>query len=127
MNAHRAAIVYAGVIFGLGFLLGTLRMMLLAPWLGPVTATLIEVPIMLTASWLACGWAVRRWSVPQSFSARTVMGAIAFALLIGAEMLLGFYGFGRNWSDQIAALGAPEGLIGLGAQLGFALMPLVHC
>ena len=126
MNAVRAATSYAGLIFGLGFLFGTIRVMLLAPRLVPVTATLMEVPLMLAASWLVCGWAVRRWSVRWGFSTRAAMGAIALGLLIGAETLLGLYGFGRSWSDQAAALTAPEGLIGLGAQLGFALMPLVR-
>ncbi|NNM76448.1 hypothetical protein HJG53_05975 [Sphingomonas sp. ID1715] len=126
MNTLRAAIFYAGVIFGLGFAFGTVRVLLLMPRLGPISATLIEVPLMLAASWLVCGWSVRRWGLPRRFSARVAMSAMAFALLMGAEVLLGRYCFERSSSAQIAALTAPEGLIGLGAQLGFALMPLAR-
>ena len=126
MNTIRAAIFYASVTFGLGFAFGTIRMLLLTPRLGPISATLIEVPLMLAASLLICGWAVRRWNVSGSLSARAAMGVIAFALLVGAETLLGLYGFGRSLSDQIAGLTAPEGLIGLGGQLCFALMPAIR-
>jgi hypothetical protein len=48
-----AALRYFGLIFALGFLLGTVRTLLLAPATGATAAVLIELPVMLGASWLA--------------------------------------------------------------------------
>ena len=47
-----AALRYFGIIFALGFVLGTIRTLWLAPIVGTVGAVLIELPIMLIASWL---------------------------------------------------------------------------
>lgn len=124
--ALRAGSAYFGVMFALGFALGTIRVVLLAPRMGAMTATLIELPVMLLASWFVCRWAVARWRVPWRPGARLVMGALAFALLIAAEVALGILGFGRSIDDQIAAMLSPEGLAGVGGQLLFALFPLVR-
>lgn len=124
--ALRAGSVYFAVMFALGFALGTIRVVLLAPRLGAMTATLIELPVMLAASWFVCRWAVARWRVPWRPGARLAMGALAFALLIAAEIGLGILGFGRSAEAQIAAMLSPEGLAGIGGQLLFALFPLVR-
>lgn len=124
--ALRAGSVYFAVMFALGFVLGTIRVVLLAPGLGAMTATLIELPVMLAASWFVCRWAVARWRVPWRPGARLAMGALAFALLIAAEVVLGTLGFGRSVGEQIAAMLSPEGLAGLAGQLLFALFPLAR-
>ncbi len=121
-----AAATYFGLVFLLGFALGTLRVTLLEPSLGSATATLIELPFMLAACWPICGWTLRRWSVPRTASARLLMGLLAFALLLSAEALLGVLGFGRSLADQWAATTSPPGMMGLAAQGIFALFPLAH-
>jgi hypothetical protein len=50
---------------------------------------------MLAASWIACGFVLRRRPVPPQMGPRLVMGAVAFAVLIGLELLVGIIGFGR--------------------------------
>lgn len=124
--ALRAGSAYFAVMFALGFALGTVRVVLLAPRLGAMTATLIELPVMLAASWLVCRWAVARWRVPWRPGARLAMGALGFALLISAEVGLGILGFGRSVGEQFAAMLSPEGLAGLAGQLLFALFPLAR-
>jgi hypothetical protein len=47
---------------------------------------------------------------------RRTMGALALLLLLAADAALGFFGFGRSLSDQLAAFGPPAGMIGLAAQ-----------
>ena len=118
--------LYFAFMFALGFLLGTLRVVAVEPALGVVPATLLELPLMLGASWLASGWIVRRWSVPPTLRARAVMGATALALLLAAETLLGLVGFGRTFSEQIAAFASLPGLLGLAAQLLAAAFPLLR-
>ena len=61
----RAAIAYWAVVFALGFVLGTVRTLWLAPAIGVTVATAVELPIMLAASWWAAGWAVRCCGISQ--------------------------------------------------------------
>lgn len=124
--AIRAGIAAFAIVFAIGSVLGTGRVLLLAPQLGALAATVIELPMMLVASWLTVGWAVRRWRVPWRAGARLAMGATAFALLIAAETALGVFGFGRSLAEQLAAMTSPDGALGLAAQIAFALFPLVR-
>jgi hypothetical protein len=102
------------------------RVVAVAPQLGAFGATLIELPLMLAASWVTCRWTMRRFEVPERLAARLVVGGLAFALLIGAEILLGITAFSRTWPEQMQAFITPEGLTGLAAQVAFALMPAIR-
>jgi hypothetical protein len=53
-----AGALYATIVFLIGFILGTIRVLLLVPYLGKMTAVIIEAPIMLAASWFVCRWCV---------------------------------------------------------------------
>jgi hypothetical protein len=119
-------IAYFGLVFAVGFALGTLRVLLVAPAIGAVGAALVETPFILAASWLVCGWLLSRARPRFGLRFRAWMGMVAFVLVIGAETALGIYGFGRSWAEQFRAFIAPVGLIGLGGQILFALMPLVR-
>ena len=44
-----AATIYFLMLFALGFVLGTIRVLFVAPMLGVLSATLLEVPLMLRA------------------------------------------------------------------------------
>ncbi len=123
-GAVRAGAASFAAVFAAGFALGTCRVLLVEPRVGSVVATLFELPVMLAIAWGVCGWAVRRWNVPPLASARLAMGLVAFALLMGAETLLGVYGFGRSLSEQLNALAQPAGLLGLAGQIAFGAMPL---
>lgn len=128
-NGGTAAALKAGalafaIVFAAGFALGTVRVLWIAPRLGPLGAVLLELPVMLAVSWWAVRLAVRRLAVPEAAVARAAMGGVAFALLIGAETLLGVVAFGRSPAEQWQALLAPEGLAGLAAQVLFGLFPL---
>jgi hypothetical protein len=124
-SAAAAAAAYAALIFAAGFVLGSLRVLALAPRLGEVAAVLAEVPVMLALSWLAARRAVARFAVPPVAAARLAMGALAFALLMAAEVALGLWGFGRSVAEVVAGMTSAAGLIGLAGQVGFGLMPLI--
>jgi hypothetical protein len=117
---------YFAVVFAVGFALGTVRTLLLAPSLGALLAVLIELPLMLVASWFACAWVLRRWQVPAEVGSRLTMGAVAFALLIIAEIALSLTAFDRSISDYFRELTTTHGLVGLAGQIVFALIPLVR-
>ena len=121
----RAAALYAGLAFAAGFGLGALRVLLVAPRIGPLAAVALETPLMLAVSWLACGFAVRTFRVrgPRQGLA---MGAVAFGLLMAAEFALGVLAFGQTPAGFLRALAQPPGALGFAAQLAFALFPALR-
>jgi hypothetical protein len=121
----RAGVVYFLAVFAIGFVLGALRVMFIAPAVGPLWAVALELPFMLAASWSICGWLVRRFSV-QSLADAAVTGAVAFALLMAAETALALV-LGASTLDQvIASYGTPHGALGLAGQVAFGLFPLLR-
>lgn len=123
-RAAKAGIVYFLCVFAAGFVLGTIRVLILVPAVGEWPANLIELPIILTICWFVCGWAIRRYAVEPALGGRATMGAIAFALVMIAELALATLLFGESISAYAARLAAPLGLAGLAGQLCFALFPL---
>ena len=88
-KATKAGALYAIFVFLIGFILGTIRVLLVAPRLGETTAVSIEAPIMLAASWLVCRWCLDRLDVAVTVPARSLMGVVAFLVLMSAEFGLG--------------------------------------
>jgi ABC-type uncharacterized transport system permease subunit len=117
---------YFLVMFALGFVLGTVRVLLLAPRLGEWSATFVELPVMLAISWVVCRWLVGRLGVPERATPRLVMGAVAFVLLMIAEVVLGTSLFDRSLSQQVQAMTGGPGLAGLLGQMVFAAFPLAQ-
>ncbi len=121
-RAAFAGLLYFAIVFAIGFVLGSIRVLLVAPVLGELGAVLLELPVILLACWLAAGRLVR-WLDPPSASAALVMGAIAFSCLMIAEFTLAGLAFDRSITDQVGRWGTLEGALGLGGQLLFALLP----
>lgn len=119
------ALTYAALIFAAGFVLGALRILVLVPRLGAVTAVALEVPIMLGLSWLVAGRILRHRPLP-GLPRRFAMGALAFVLLTTAETGLGIVLFGRTFADSLADMTTLLGLIGLTGQIGFGLVPALR-
>lgn len=115
MRVTRPALAYLGVIFALGFVLGTVRTLWLAPLVGPVLA------VLLGASWYWAGRVLARWPLPTR-QAALAMGALAFALLLAGEWALG-QALGQSSAEWLAALARPAGALGLAGQVLFALFP----
>jgi hypothetical protein len=126
MRATQAGFIYFAMVFILGFALGAVRVSLVAPRVGETAGVLIETPLMLAASWLACGWSLRRLGLGRAIGPRVAMGAVAFSLLMAAELGVSVLLFGRSLSAQVANYQTTAGAIGLAAQVAFALIPLVR-
>jgi len=124
----RAGIAYFALVFALGFVLGTARTLLLQDPSGGgrLLAVLIELPIMLGASWFLCRSVVRRLAVAPTVAARALMGGLAFALLMLAELGLGALLAGRTPGEHFALYTQASYALGLAAQMAFALMPLLQ-
>lgn len=123
--AIRAGVLCFALVFAAGFVLGTLRVLVVAPAIGETAAVLAELPVILLIAWRLCRRLAARERVPAEPLPRAVMGGLAFVLLIGAEAALGAV-LGRPLAAQAAALATPAGLAGLAGQIAFGLMPLAQ-
>ena len=119
-----AAFAYAASVFSVGFGLGAIRLTLVAPRVGATVAVLLEAPVILTASWYLSKVIIARFRVPAEFGARALMGATAFAVLMGCELALSALVFDRSASQFVLQYASVPGLIGLAAQVCFAVFPL---
>jgi gamma-glutamylcyclotransferase (GGCT)/AIG2-like uncharacterized protein YtfP len=81
------ALAYFALAFAAGFALGMVRVPFLMPAFGERIAILIELPFLLLACVFAARFVVARFAVPARLAARLTLGAIALALLLGAELL----------------------------------------
>lgn len=128
MRIVTAAALYFGSVFALGFGLGVLRTLALAaaPDVSRLQAVLIELPVMVAASWFACAYVVRRCSVPTTVAARIAMGGGAFLLLAFAELMLAVGLVGLTPAEHFESYREPSHALGLMAQIAFGLFPLIQ-
>ena len=122
MRIAGAGLAYWAVVFALGFVLGTIRVLWLAPLIGLLPATVLELPLILTASWFAAGWLVLRFAIDTASEALAA-GGLAFLLLMVAECTLAVMMMGQTPEQWLADLRQPHALLGLAGQVAFALMP----
>jgi hypothetical protein len=125
-TALKAGALYFAIVFAIGFALGTLRVLYVIPHIGEAGAVLLELPVILVLSWWVCGWVLRRCHVPQHMGQHALMGLVSFALLMGAELALATFGFGRTLGEFADGFATPAGAIGLMGQIAFALFPLMR-
>jgi hypothetical protein len=121
----RAGLLYFALAFGAGFVLGTLRMILLVPRVGDRTAELLELPVMLGVCWLAARWVTGRQAVPPRPAPRLAMGAIAGALLLAAEFALVLPLRGLTLEEYFATRDPVAGAAYYLAVLLLVVMPLL--
>ena len=63
MQVMKAGVLYFALVFGAGFVLGTVRTLWVVPRVGTRKAELMETPIMLVVTIVAARWTVLRLSV----------------------------------------------------------------
>jgi hypothetical protein len=85
MQILKAGALYFALVFGAGFVLGTIRALWVVPRFGTRVAELMETPIMLVVTIVAARWIVLRLTVPSVPSARLFVGGIALVLMLVAE------------------------------------------
>ena len=117
----QAALSYFGLVFVAAFLLGVMRVMLFAPWIGAFASVAIEVPLILGLAWLVARRVLKRW--PLALAGRLGMGGLAFVFLMLAEFALAFILAGQPPFAYAASFAQPSGALGLAGQIGFALIP----
>lgn len=119
-----AAFAYFAVVFAAAFVLGALRVTLISPQVGALVAVALEVPVVLVIAWGVAGWVLRRW--PSDMRQRALIGAIAFGLLMVAELALAVFVFAQAPGEYFAAMATLPGAVGLAGQIGFAAVPALR-
>jgi hypothetical protein len=124
--ASKAGSIYFLVVFAAGFVMGTVRVVAMAPTLGHTGAVILELPVMLTIAWFASRHAIARFGVPAALSARLTMGTLAFVLVMLAEVAVSVFAFQNTLVEHIAAYRTTPALLGLAGQIVFALFPAMQ-
>lgn len=123
MRTLKAGAAYFALVFGTGFVLGTIRTLWVVPQLGIRTAELMEAPFMLVAIWLAGGWIGRRFSLGKSQAPHVGVGVVALALLLAAEITMGIAVQGLSLFDVFTMHDPVSGSIYYALLGVFAAMP----
>jgi hypothetical protein len=121
----KAGLLYFGLVFGAGFLIGTIRILLVVPRFGTRIAELIETPIMFVVAIVAAKWIVRRLNVPYTLSMRLGMGCIALGFMLLAEFTLVLWLRGLSISKYLASRDPVSGTVYYIMLGAFAIMPLL--
>ncbi len=123
----RAAVVaafhYFLAVFGAGFLLGPIRVLVLEPRLGPFAAVLVETPLLMAVIVIAARVVPRYAGVAQRLAPLLAVGFGALALQQIADVTVGYTLRGLSLTDQLRRLASPEGAIYVALLFAFALMP----
>jgi hypothetical protein len=94
----------------------------LVPRLGERFAEFLEAPVMLVVVFLAARYVIRRYALCAR-STRLIMGVLALALLVSAELLLVFAMTGDLPSEYIASRDPVSGPVFLAMLVVFAVLP----
>jgi hypothetical protein len=119
----RAAFVYFVTVFGVGFLLGPIRVLWLEPRVGAFYAVLCEAPFLLTAILLGSRAAPRLAHLTYRAGTLPAMGIAALAMQQIADIAVGLALRGLGFREQLARFATAEGAVYAALLAVFAIMP----
>ena len=120
----KAGAIYFALVFGAGFVLGTIRTLWVVPRFGTRMAELMEMPMMLVVTIIAARWTVLRLAVPSIPPARLGMGCIALVLMLVAEFGFVLWVRGLSIKDFLATRDPMSGTVYYAMLVAFAIIPL---
>ena len=115
---------YLAIVFATGFALGVVRTLSVARWLGERSAELVELPLMVAASYLAARFVMARTGRGLAPGGAALAGLVALALLLGAELAGVLLVRGQTIGDYLASRDPIAGTAYAVALLLYAAMPL---
>jgi hypothetical protein len=123
MQILKAGLLYFAIVFGAGFVLGTIRTLWIVPRFGARTAELMEAPIMFVITVLAARWVVRHLLLPFTLATRLGVGSVALAFLLTVEFTVVLWLRGLTIGEYIRQRDPVAGTVYI-LMLGvFAAMP----
>jgi hypothetical protein len=121
-----AATLYFLIVFGVGFLLGPIRVFWLEPRIGPLAAVACETPFLLAATVIAARAAPRVARLEPRASALLAVGMVALVIQQIADLTVGLTLRGISIAGQLARFATPEGAIYAVLLILFAIMPALR-
>ena len=118
-----AGLIYFLLVFAVGFLLGTLRVLWLVPTLGERYAELLEAPLMLFVIYLSAHYLLRKKYTALKPGQSLLMGAVALGLLLLVEFSLVLGLRGLNLEQYLQSRDPIAGLVYVLSLLIFWFMP----
>jgi hypothetical protein len=117
------SLLYFALVFGAGFVLGPLRVLLLEPHLGSRGAELVEMPIMLLVIWAAASWLTRRFAQNLSTREQLSIGTLAVMGVLAADIAVGVFLRGMTIAEVFLRRDAISSIVYYGLLVLCALMP----
>lgn len=121
LKLFQAGTLYFALVFGAGFLFGSIRVPFLVPRLGVRAAELIEAPLMLVVILLASRLVVRRYALAARSA--IAVGLFALMLLLLAELVVARTLSGVSFREYISSRDPISGSVYLASLLIFAGLP----
>jgi len=121
MAIFKPALLYFLIVFGAGFILGTIRMFLIVPLLGSRWAELLEMPVMLTVIYVASGSINKRF--PLRPAGRLGYGLLALAFALAAELAVAVFVQGRSIRGAFLDRDPVSGTAFFASLIIFAILP----
>jgi hypothetical protein len=114
---------YFAVVFAVGFLLGTIRVLLVVPRLGARMSELIEAPFMLAVSVVAARWLVRRYREITAPEFWLGIGLVGLALLLLVEFTVVLWIRGLSIEEYFATRDPVSSAVYFALLGAFAVLP----
>jgi hypothetical protein len=118
-----AGAAYFAALFGTGTAFGVARELYVAPLFSPLTALLLELPMILAVAYVVCSWIADYLQVGDSWTDNVAMGATTLALLVAGDVALSLFLPARP-GMPVAGAWAPA--LGFAAQAVASALPLLR-
>ena len=118
----KRGILYFTLVFGVGFVLGAVRVFWLVPRVEERVAELIEAPFMLAAILLSARFVVRRLPSPKP-SSHLGSGVFALAILLAVEFTVVLALRGLSMAEYLKTRDPIAGAVYVALLVLFALAP----
>ena len=117
-------LVYFGIVFSIGFVLGTIRVLLLVPVLGERSAELLEAPVMLAATYFTARFVTSRFSASRRVE-YLYSGLVALIILLAVEFSVVLALRGLSIREYLSERDPVTGAVYVAMLIVFAVMPLL--
>ena len=118
-----AGAAYFALVFGAGFVFGTIRTLWVKPAIGVRAAELAEMPFMLLMILVAARWLDARFLRSASSSTSLAAGVVALTLVLLADAGVGVLLRGMSFAEVFVDRDAIAGTIYYAMLVVFAVMP----
>ncbi len=119
----KAAALYFALVFGAGFVFGTLRVLFVLPRVGERVAELLEAPLMLIVILFAARWTARKFAHASESLLLLEAGVIAALMVLLADVGVGVGLRGMSPAQVFTKRDAVSGTVYYLMLCAFALMP----